>query len=248
MVIVRDCGDFDRLWNDRLDERCSIPRLERDRALADHASGCPPCRGRGLIYAELESCTSLLNAVPAPAPEAFDRWVATASSARLVLEPTAPIRSKPGRPGRRVPLGIAIRVGLAASVAGMVLVGSRTVLPLLFPVEPTPVARSENSALLLEQAFSEATTMTWELAREVSAPAARISSEALGYRSVPEGTYLATTQDEPTEAMGRALDPYPAPNPPGGVELISGSARHAFRFLIGTTTDDSEEIEHVDGL
>lgn len=142
MAIVQDCRDFDQVWNERLDDRSLSCQPERDHALANHAAACDACRGRGLIYAELELLAPA--GALAPSPAAFDRWVAAAVAARPLPESVPRGRSASRR------FQAAWRLGIAASIAASVLVGSQAVLPALFPVDPAPLARSESSSLLLE--------------------------------------------------------------------------------------------------
>ncbi len=238
MGLVRNCRDFDRVWNERLDERTGgEDSPERTAALGDHAAHCEACRCRALIYLELKTLSSRWSMVPPPSAAAVDRWRAAAVAARPLTVNFPPA----GRRSRWV--GIASKAGLAASV----LLGSRALPPILYPIEPAPLPRTDKPLRLFEEAFTEATTMTWELAREVSGPAARISSEALGWtdhRALPP---FAPTQYDPAGISVSSQIESPRATHPAGVELISGSARHAFRFLIGTTSDDPPEPAEADG-
>jgi len=242
MGLVRNCRDFDRIWNERLDDRTGgEDSPDRTAALDDHAARCEACRCRALIYLELETLSSPWSVIPPPSAAAVDRWQAAAVAVRPLTVNFPPA----GRRSRWV--GIASKAGLAASVAASILIGSRALLPILYPIEPAPLLRTDKPSRLFEEAFTEATTMTWELAREVSGPAARISSEALGWtdhRALPP---FMSTQHDLTETSVPIQVESPRATHPAGVELISGSARHAFRFLIGTTSDDPPESAEAAG-
>ena len=234
MGMVLGCREFDRLWNERLDDRAARPAAPgRAARMAANAAGCESCRCRAAVYAQLESSFGAAATLPPPASAAaVERWLVAASAA-----PT-------GAP-RRGLVRAAWRLAAAAAVAAGVMVGTQGMLPLLFPIEPAPRARADQSAsLLFEEAFGEATTMTLDLAREVSAPAARIGSEALGWHADRPAATLTSNDRPPGGALaGPARDSAEA----GRVELISGSARHAFRFLIGTTADSSPEPDQAQG-
>src|SRR5688500_11272605 len=70
-----NCRDFDRTWNDRLDDGGEPPEAE-GRALEAHAAECPPCRDLAVRYRTLRH--ALLAWGPPPAvPEGFaDRFLA----------------------------------------------------------------------------------------------------------------------------------------------------------------------------
>lgn len=84
----------------------------------------------------------------------------------------------------------------------------------------------------------EATEATIDLAREASAPATRIGREVLEYeRSATEeapsdpdaNQEVASTASEMLHTVGEQVN--------AGVRPISGSARHAFSFLLGPPSD-----------
>ena len=212
MSLVKDCRDFNQLWNEKLDRRTDVPP-GLARSLDDHAAGCEACRCLGSIYAEFASIPASWPAVPPPPDSAIRRWQAAATDARVVPPPFDV---------RRLPRMVA-ESGLALAVAASVLVAARESLTILFPIEPAPPDRDAppSSSLLLEEAFSEASTMTWDLARNVFNPAAQNGSKVLG-------------RGEP----GADATIAPRLGDSAGAELASGSARHAFRFLIGHAPDD----------
>ena len=245
MGMVPDCHDFDRLWNDRLDERRGDPEpSERTASLADHAATCEGCRSRDLAFRELEAVLNSGALAPVASAEAIVRWAAAAAAARPVVarSPVLP------RSARRRFVAVGLKLGVGVPVAALVLIGSKLLLPVLYPIEAPPQPRTAQSpSLQFEKAVAEATTMTWELAREVSAPAARISSEALGLSDKPSLPPFAPTQYELPEPPLPSVIQVRDDNDATGVESISGSARQAFRFLIGTTTDEQLDPETAGG-
>ena len=246
MGMVRDCLDFDHQWNQRIDDRRQGEDApERAAALADHAAWCESCRSRGLTYAELDSLPTPWRAIPTPSAAAVERWrsVALAAAPRLAT-----------RPRWQCPrhlVGFASKAAIATAAAASVLIGSQAILPILFPLAAAPLPLADRPSRLFEEAFSEATSMTWDLAREVSAPAARISSEVLGWHDKRAQAVVPPEVPPLPELVEAAPAPGPEPReadtPAAGVELISGSARHAFRFLSGTT-DEVGDSEIVGGF
>jgi len=243
MSLVEDCRDFVRIWNEKLDLRGG-GSPEAARALAGHAAGCDACGGLNRIFLDLESTPASWSVIPAPSESMMDRWRAAAIASR-----TSP---SPPRFDRMGSVKFAAKWGLVASVAASALIRGQALLTRLSPDERAPViqARTVAASPRLEEAFAEAGTMTLELAREVSGPAARIGSEALsrrGNRPLPASDLTPFDEDEPS------TDPAPNPRPPtvapspetAGIESISGSARYAFRFLIGSTPDDSLKSKTV---
>ncbi len=200
------CREFLDLWNARLDgsEAPSLADLER------HSAGCEACRARGQGFAAIAQGLPKL-ATLAPPPGFADRVV-------LALAAPEPRTIRFPRPWAASIVGLAA----AASIA-LVFVRPR---PAPAPILAAPPPRS------LALAFSDATTATLDLAREASAPAARIGHDLLG---------SASPSALPSPAIGR-LDPSGAIEPTGMVETIgrkveagvgplTGSARSAFGFL-----------------
>jgi hypothetical protein len=75
---------------------------------------------------------------------------------------------------------------------------------------------------------ADATAATWDLARETSAPAARIGREVVSSSAFAETGTLAL----PVPALPFVL-PAVGDEVQRGVNPLSGSARHAFGFLLG---------------
>lgn len=244
MGLVRDCRDFNQLWNERLDHRTNgspAHHLE----LADHASVCETCRCLGAIYSDFESIPASWPMIPPPSDSVTRRWRAVATSARTISQ----------RPDARRSTQTLAEWGLIAAVAASALVGIRSSLPILFPIDPAPVTRSTThpSSVLLEEAFSEASMVTWELAREVSAPASLISSAGFGWsdqQTLPP--FDANRLDSPrlvkTRDAQAVLATTSQPGDEVEAELTLKSARDAFRFLIGSVTNDSTDPSTVEGF
>src|SRR3954468_13437454 len=71
------CRDFERMWNERLDDR-SDASPEADRALEAHAASCPSCRSLDRRYRVLRRAIAALGPPPAPpadfAARCLDQW------------------------------------------------------------------------------------------------------------------------------------------------------------------------------
>ncbi len=244
MSLVNDCRDFARVWNERLDQRDGgSPELAL--SLAAHAASCAACGCRDRIFRELESAPASWSVIPAPLELVVERWRAAATASRTL----------PPRFDRRRSFRVAARWGLVATVVASALICGRASLPLLFPIESAPGLPNGvvGSSPRLEDAFAEARTMTLELAREVSGPAARIGSEAFGWRrnrSILASDLAQFDRDEtstdPVEGSQPAV--IAQSSEPAGGGLISGSARYAFRFLVGSTHDESSKPETAEGF
>ena len=88
----------------------------------------------------------------------------------------------------------------------------------------------------LTEALADATSATWDLAREASAPAARVGRQVLDDAAAIPGTPSAL-------AMPVAVAPAPevwqtvGDRLSAGVRPLSGTARRAFSFLLGPPPD-----------
>jgi len=119
-------------------------------------------------------------------------------------------------PGRAVPPG-------PAAASRIVLAPPRNPAP-----APAPIPTRS-----LEEALAEATEATIELAREASAPAARIGREAFDLEG-PGGFPAETSADaDPARVSPPGLLGAVGERVNAGIRPISGSARHAFSFLLG---------------
>jgi len=228
---VIDCRDFERAWNERFDVRDAAP-AGLERALEAHAAACPSCRALGARYQRLGQAIRTLGPLPA-APAGFaDRVLAAAgdvesrpSSWRIVV--------------RLVPLAAAAAV-LAAAVLGL-----RTWMPRRVPPRAPGAAVAQVRAINpedLTEALADATSATWDLAREASAPAARVGRQVLSAAELP-GTHsplvLPASVAPSAEVWQRVGDRVNA-----GVRPLKGTARHAFGFLLGPSSDDPGPPPH----
>ncbi|HEV3165495.1 MAG TPA: hypothetical protein VGZ22_15820 [Isosphaeraceae bacterium] len=220
------CRDFERMWNAVLDAPDgAAPAIEQ--SLEAHAAACPACRAVAARYQTLRQALRAWSTPPAPAADFADRFVA--STERL---------ARPSTIRWTIPKGGLVRWSAAAA---LLLAGLLTLrLGLSGNGRPSlPVARSHShSSRPLTAALADATLATWDLARSASEPAARVGTEVLG-------TEVLGAAAEPAGSPGLALPVAGASTSDvlhnlgdrinSGVRPISGSARHAFGFLLPTT-------------
>ena len=107
-----NCGDYERLWNERLDAR-GAATAATEQALEGHAAACPACRALGARYQALAQAIGALSLAPPPplAPDFADRVLAAAAEARAE------------RPALRLVRPARWLTGLAAAAALVVAVG-----------------------------------------------------------------------------------------------------------------------------
>jgi hypothetical protein len=224
-----NCVDFEEQWNEVLDAGMSGPS-DLEQRLEEHAVSCPSCRAISTRYQTLRQVLGTLGPPPAPSVE---------STARLLaLMAASPVQAR-RRPVRRLARFAWVPLATAAALLVVVRLGgtsrrepiapSETIVAPPAPVRPVATSRPLDSAL------AEARTATIELALEVSAPATRIGREVLGdgewrgglapapARPVDDGQ--APPPSEVIQSVGERLN--------ASVRPISGSARHAFGFLLG---------------
>lgn len=205
------CGEYERAWNERLDARGARP-AGFAHVLESHEAECPGCRDVGRRYRILSLAIGAMRPAPAP-PVGFARRFAPGGD--LAAPAIRPIWARP-----------AIRYAAAALVmAGLVAVmGRRERGERALKVVPVEAASRP-----LADSLAEATSATWELARATSAPAARIGRDAwgaapaLGVPRLPGGP-IAPPSTGSLRGVGDRVH--------AGVRPLSGSARHAFGFLI----------------
>jgi hypothetical protein len=213
------CRDFERLINEQFDARqAASPELEL--RLQEHASDCAACRALAMRYQTLRAAIAMLAPPQAPS-DLTARVLAQLESAGAATE---------AQPQHRIlkfsrafwPAAAAAAVLLAVWMVGRV----RTALP------SRPPARAAGTETL-SVALAEATAATWDLARATSAPAAEVGLEVLGTAALPE---TAAGVPVPVDvAVGPAAEMLGevGQRVNENVRPLSGTARHAFSFLLG---------------
>jgi hypothetical protein len=232
-----NCRDFERLINEQLDARgASSPELER--ALASHGAACPACRATSLRYQALRQAIADWGPPPSAPADFADRFLSHWESSRSQVEAVAPARILKFWP---VVLPLAAAAGLLVAVGLGVRSGRPGPAPTSTAERPgpasPPVARSIDPAALSD-ALAEATAATWDLARETSNPAARVGLEVLDAAELAETTVSLSVAEEGGPAvevfqgMGERVNERVSP--------LSGTARHAFSFLLGPVAEPAE--------
>jgi hypothetical protein len=217
------CNKFEAQCQAWLDAR-DTAALDAERPLELHAETCDDCRPIFLKYKRLRRAIEA-GSVPAAVPEGLaDRVLHQFEST-----PT------PAWGAWRSGVSVAWKWAVAAAVLLGLGIGVRTVMgprevgrrPIQVvkqaPVEP-PTARP------LSMALADATAATLDLARETSAPAARIGKDVIANASFPQSGDLAlpvnvTPAVDVLQSVGDGVN--------RGVRPLSGTARRAFGFLIG---------------
>lgn len=237
-----NCRDFERVWNERLDVRHVPPSAEAEGPLETHASSCPACLGLAARYQALRQALAALDGPPVP-PGFADRVLAAYTEEPASVEPPA---------RRRWRAGGLVSVAAAAAVVAAVVVGLKippsAAPPALPPASPeAPVAQARPiDAQGLSEAVAVATSATWDLAREVSAPAARVGRQVIVSARLPGDRPIVNfpvSVAPAVEVWRRVGDTVSA-----GVRPLEGTARHAFGFLIGEPADDQNATDRsLDG-
>lgn len=206
------CEDFERGWQERFDSR-SEPDLVRDQRLDEHAAGCTSCAESALRYRALAAALKSWGPPPR-VPEGFAARVLAAHQADQ----------------RRVVRFPYPHTGRWAAAAAVLLVAA---LSFRYWTAPAPEVVTEPPRFdprPLSSALADVTLATLDLARETSAPAARLGRHVLA--TVVEGEGPSLTLPGPLEAPGEVLQTV-GQGVNQGVRPISGSARRAFGFLLG---------------
>lgn len=218
-----NCGDFERSLNDGMDARDASPPGLTEVTEA-HAAVCPPCRKLAARYLALNR--AVRRAVPPPdLPPGFADRVLAASA----------------REGRPVAGRVAPRLALLAAAAGVAAVA----LGLLWrqaepgPAEANPAAVARVHAIDpddLADALADARSATWTLAREASAPAARVGRQILDASESPRPSpaFVLPAGVGPAVEVWRGV----GERVHAGVRPLEGSARHAFGFLLGDSPEE----------
>jgi hypothetical protein len=214
------CRDVERLWNEQLDARAGMS-TEVQQALEFHAAACPACRAVFLKYQTLRQAIRALGPMEAPPSDLADRILAARDS--VGQDSSGPVRLPfPGRL-RRVAMVASLAASLLVAV-GLTLrlsrPGPREILP-----DPSPTAAPRP----LTEALADATSASLDLAREASAPAARLGQRMLRTASLSEPEWPISVDVAPASGAFQTVGDRVG----AGVRPLSGSARHAFSFLLG---------------
>jgi hypothetical protein len=229
--VVMNCREFENLWNDFLDFRCEPPaHLERD--LEAHALGCSRCLAVSSRYQLLRQAISTLRP-PTPSAESIERLHAMTA---LAKSSTIPIGVSKRRLRLLGPLAAAASFALAWLGGGW--------WPSHQPAERTlrSVETASGTHQALGLALANATEATLDLARGASAPASRIGREMLDLGKSPtspepESVDLESASSDLFKAVGERVG--------AGVRPISGSARHAFSFLLGPPDEPDPTVPAI---
>jgi hypothetical protein len=264
------CREFEREWNELLDaeagggiERPDPGGAGRERALLEHAVGCPSCGQVSARYLALRRAIRAWGPPPAPSAALTDRILAEIHTPAAAWPIYRVVRRE--RPRTRVLVSI-MAAAMAASVL-LVFILDRVIErrrpnePMaVLPNAPVESGRDEarDSATLavdsraLNMALSEATAATWDLARSASEPAARISRQVLDAATGPDrspaqpasiagsGSVVVAVSVPsldslaPDTAAAGAMLQQVGDRLTNGVRPLSNTARHAFGFLLGT--------------
>ncbi len=218
-----NCRVFDRTWNDRLDARREPPEAER-LALEAHAATCPACQALAMRRRTLRQALASWGPPPA-VPEGFaERFLERLDVAEA-------------RPASRAPALRAWSLSIAAAAALLlaVLLANRPDRGGRAEPGPSPAPSVATTDVRpLTDALAEATSAGWDLARHASAPAARIGRQVFDSESVrlPSTTFASPVRVRPVSGVLQSVEE----RVHAGVRPLSGSARRAFGFLLGTPT------------
>lgn len=205
------CDDFLKAWNTRIDDPGSFA-VEDAQTLDNHSTSCEGCRRLASGFRSLS-----LRLPPPSVPEGLsDRvlnaWAAADRRDRRI----------------RVPGRWAWAAGLAAAAALLLAIFTPWTLrpgrDMGLVLKPTPTkVRNLSSAL------ARVTSATLDLARETSAPAARLGFDVYdaslpGEIVWPGGIESGSAPSELFQSVSREVNSRVVP--------LSGSARRAFSFLI----------------
>jgi hypothetical protein len=228
------CGDFKRLIHEQLDAR-EAASAEVERDWESHRSECPECRAEAQRYQALRRAIGAWVTVPAPSADFADRFL-------LQWEQSgAAVPATPGR-GRRIweYWPAALPIAAAAVLLLMVLPGVRRERPAK-PAETPPSLTDDIDPDAFSDALAEATSATWELARATSVSAPRVGLAVFEAGELPEST--ASLRPASPQNAGPASDVLPdAHLDDDDARPLSGSARHAFGFLLGPDPPQPEAL------
>jgi hypothetical protein len=215
-----NCTEYESAWNERLDARDTGPAPSLKR----HAAECPACWVLGARYHALSQAIQALEPL-LMSPAGFVDRVLAAESARPAVVPMP----------RRVVWRLAPFAAAAAALIPVVFL-----IPRAWPPAPERPAATVAHVRTIEpdgltQALAVATSATWDLARETSAPAARVGRQVLVSADLRESAPSlllpagVTPAADVWQAVGDRVN--------AGVGPLEGTARHAFSFLLGPSPD-----------
>jgi hypothetical protein len=212
------CEEFDSLCHEQLDLRAGAD-LRASAALEEHAAVCAICRTTYLRYQILQQALTVASP-PTPPVGFVDRCLAAYDGAPRIF--TVRARVLPW-----VPWAAAAAILVAAVI--LTRTGANTPIAANPPRGPALANIVEPPRPFVES-LSAATQATMVLARETSAPAARIGRQVLDSTSLasPDWGVSLPASDTATliQSMGDQVE--------AGVRPFSGTARTAFGFLLPT--------------
>jgi hypothetical protein len=224
-----NCREFESHWNDLLDAHSAgSPQLER--AMEAHASACERCRSVSSRYQVLRQAISAWTALPAPSAASIERlYELTVPSTPLLI------------PARRSRLVRWLPMASAAALFALAWVGWSAWRARPLPEDFAPALNSAPSVATnhapigrpLEAALADATEATIDLAREASAPAARIGREILDLDNLMDSVTIKGPAPIAEDSSASDLLQNVGQRVNASVKPITGSARHAFSFLLG---------------
>lgn len=225
-----NCLEFEEFWNELLDARRD-PDDRVESSLEAHASTCERCRAVSARYQLLRQAIPALRPPVASAASLERLYALTVPSS----PPTISIATSRFKAILRKPLAAAAAVALAWLGGSLWISTGPDERP-----EPALMTSIGPPQRPLGLALADETEAILDLARDASAPASRIGREMLDL-----GKLSTSGLEMPTEPFNepKATDEADA-DPPGllkavgdrvgaGVKPLSGSARHAFSFLLG---------------
>lgn len=222
------CREFERMWNEVLDgPDLAAPAVEQ--ALEEHASACPSCRALSARYQALRQALRAWGPPPVPSAACTDRLVTR------LEEATRPKTLRWSAAGRGL-----VRVAAAATVLAAGLLALRQGLHEERGDRASRSASPPVASRPLTAAVADATLATLDLARSASAPAARVGSEVLGAAAEPSASPELPELLPPPPASAVLHDLSDRIN--ASVRPISGSARHAFGFLLPAPVSDEKPV------
>ena len=198
------CGDYMAHWNDCLDAATPPSPILRARWI-DHEANCPDCRRLGIVY------EALSKTLPTPRPSSSMAGRILSAWEHSALDPAI----LPLIPRWRRSAAVLAVLAASAVIAAVVRFAPP---PARVQPEATPASRPWDVAL------ADAASATLELARETSAPVARIGQDVLVASRVDRDPTPSRASGTMVESVSRNLSE--------GIRPIEGTARRAFSFLL----------------